>query len=43
MTLAQRIEALLERLASQSWCDTAHHIEARALLVLLREEIKDAR
>lgn len=38
MTLAQRIEALLERLAAHNWCDTAHHIEARALLALLRGE-----
>lgn len=38
MTLAQRIEALLERLAAQNWCDTAHHTEARELLALLRVE-----
>lgn len=38
MTLAKRIEALLERLASQNWCDTAHHTEARALLALIRGE-----
>lgn len=38
MTLAQRIEALLERLAAQNWCDTSHHTEARVLLALLRNK-----
>lgn len=40
MTLQDRIEALLERLASRPWCDTADHTEARALLALIRGEAR---
>lgn len=39
---SQRIEALIERMATTSWCDTSHHAEAREIWALLKGE-KDAR
>ncbi len=36
MTLFQRIEALIERMATTSWCDTALHAEAREIWALLK-------
>ncbi len=36
MTLFQRIEALIERMATRAWCDTSDHAEAREIWALLK-------
>jgi len=42
MTLLSRIQALIERIATRGWADTADGTEARALLELLKGKAGDA-
>lgn len=40
MSLLQRLEAFVERMASKSYADTSDISEARALLALIRGEAR---